>query len=272
MGKRNKSPEAGGPLSRWWSASTFGGGPGKTWTLWLSWILVGGMMVACGVIWLLPQDSGPSHEAKPAGPVPSATPKSTDGADPAPCPPHPVTDGTPDRAPDDISWRAQYGTTWPVSATAGPTRNVDGIDRCFQHSPQGAAMAAVNILQSTRTADIPTALQILDAQYVRNDGLSAAQQQLPTTYATQPPQARVWGRSVGYRVESFTANQAVVLLVESWPQRGQYTGFDVTLVWQHGDWAVQLAPDGSTSLNGQITVDPNGYIPWQRPLGAGGSQ
>ncbi|WP_426624533.1 hypothetical protein ACPPVW_18580 [Leifsonia sp. McL0607] len=133
-------------------------------------------------------------------------------------------------------------------------------------------MAAVNILQTIRTADVPSALQILDAQYVRNDGLTAAQQQLPTTYATQPPESRVWGRSVGYRVESFTAEQAVVLLVESWPQRGQYTGFDVTLVWQNGDWAVQLAPDGSTSLNGQITVDPDGYIPWQRPLGAGGSQ
>ncbi|MFJ3395346.1 hypothetical protein [Leifsonia aquatica] len=271
MAKKNAGSSSG--VKSWWAGTTFAGGEGKPWTLWASWLVIGGLLVACGVVWLVPQPAGPAHDAAAAGPAPTTTRNATTKPDTvSPCPSRPTSEEITDHAPADITWQAAYGTSWPVSADVGPTKTVDGIARCFQHSPQGAAMAAVNIMQTTRTADAPDALAILAAQYVANGGRDIAQKQLPATYATQPPQSRVWGRTVGYRVESFTAGQAVVLLVESWPQRGQYTGFDVTLVWQDGDWAIQLASDGSTSLNGQITVDPTGYTPWQKPLGAGADQ
>ena len=260
MSKSKKEPKYETGKRPWRDASTFAGGPGQKWTLWASWGVLLLVVLVCAVIWF----SLPNKTPTAAGPAPKTVTSST--AAPARqtvCPSTESSTQIPTSAPADVTWKALYGNTWPASASAGPTRTVDGVAQCFQHSPTGAAFAAVNIMQTLRVNDTSAALQILDSQFIANAGSDVARRELPVTYSTQPPAGRVWGRTVGFKVESYRPGQAVLLLVENWPQRGQYTGYDITMVWQNGDWRVQLDNDGRTSLNGDITVDPGSYIPWE---------
>ncbi len=72
-------------------------------------------------------------------------------------------------------------------------------------------------------------------------------------------ESRPWGRSLGFKIISFTPDVAQVLLVEQWAGVGQYLGWGTTLVWTDGDWRLQFLDDGQLSVNGSITVDPNGF-------------
>jgi hypothetical protein len=92
---------------------------------------------------------------------------------------------------------------------------------------------------------------------VQNEGLVKASAGIAKTYAAQPRAAV--GRTMGFKVLSYTDAQAQILLVENWPQRGQYTGFTVTLRWVDADWKILLEPTGQLSSTPDITVDPNGF-------------
>jgi hypothetical protein len=243
----------------WRDQSTFAGGPGQKWTLWASAITLGLLGIVCLLIWVMPTGSTST-------PVTAATTTSTPTAAPTSgvCPAGPSSTDIPQAAPADLQWTALYGNTWPTSATVGPTKTVDGVAQCFQHSPAGAALAGVNIMQSVRVVDLAAAEKIIAAQFVAGPGQQATLTGIQATYPTQPPQGRAWGRVVGFKIESYTAEQAVVLMVENWPQRGQYTGYDLTLKWVDGDWKVHLTDTGQPSLNGDITVDPTGFTPWEK--------
>ncbi|MFJ8896606.1 hypothetical protein ACIRCZ_18635 [Leifsonia sp. NPDC102414] len=260
--KKNRQHKHEAGQRPWRDVSTFAGGPGQKWTRWASWGVVGGLLLVCAAIWVAFPDRAPTPAA---GPAPATTTKPSAPASASVCPATVESTEIPQAGPADISWTALYGNAWPTSAAIGPTKTVDGIAQCFQHSPAGAALAAVNIIQSTRTVDTVTAQKILATQFVQNAGLETATAELTKTYATQPPEGRVWGRVVGFKVESYRPDQAVLLLVEYWPQRGQYTGYDVTVAWVDGDWKVQLTSDGQTSRNGDITVDPTGFTRWETP-------
>lgn len=266
MGKRTKDSKYEPGQRPWRDQSTFFGGPGQKWTLWTSWITVVIVGVVCvgGIILIF---STPHQGAGPAGPAATAAA----GHQAAPgrvCPVGSSTTDVPAAAPADIRWKALYGNTWPYSPSVGPTRTVDGVAQCFQHSPMGAALAGVNILQSARTVDLVSAQKIIRTQFTPGKGQQAALSEAVKAASTAP-QARVFGRVVGFKIESYRPEQAVVLLVESWPQLGQYTGYDLTLDWVNGDWRVHFTDNGQPSLNGVITVDPAGYTPWES---AGGTR
>lgn len=251
----------------WRDTSVFAGGPGQKWTLPASIILVVLLVVIGLAVLFLPK----VFPSRPAGQdastiSPTSTPKTATSNSTAPsaqdCPASPVDEGA-SGSPSDISWAVQYGNSWPVSASTGPTKTIDGLGRCFARSPAGAALAAVNLTQTVRTADLATAQKILDAQYVQNEGVKAAAAGIAKAYEAQPPQSRQWGRTMGFKVLAFTGDAAQILLVENWPQRGQYTGFTVNVVWSGGDWKVRLEDSGQTSSTPEITVDPNGFTRWE---------
>lgn len=240
----------------WRDTSVFAGGPGQKWTGYASWILLTVVVLVAAVVLFWPKPSPTSS----SGPVPSSS-STGSSKDTGLCPEIPVDSETA-TPPADLTWTAVYGNSWPVSASSGPTKEVDKVGHCYARSPIGAALAAVNLTQTVRTSDIETAQKVLDTQYVQNEGVDIAAAGIAKAYQAQPPQTRQWGRTMGFKILSFSADKAQVLLVEYWPQRGQYTGFMVDVVWADGDWKVQLAPSGQTSTEPEITVDPNGYTPW----------
>ncbi len=256
MGKNsNPAPEGQRP---WKDVSVFAGGPGQKWTGPASIILIAVLIVGSLVILFMPRPQAPEAEISSA---PSAEPGGEDGGEHV-CP-ETAFDAQALDAPADLAWSAEVGTSWPESATVGPTKDIDGISRCFAHTPIGAALAAVNLTQSVRVADLDRAQQILEVQYVANEGRSVAAAGIAKIYADQPPATRQWGRAMGFKILAFSEDQARVLLVENWPQRGQYTGYSVTLHWVDGDWKIALETTGQPSADGEITVDPDGFTPWE---------
>jgi len=257
MGKKNAYPVGERP---WRDQSTFAGGPGKPWTKIAAIIVIGTCVVASAIIVLLPHPATPhlitSTSSTGSRPGVSNGPGTTKGV----C--GQAAESGDSRPPNDVVWLAVYSNSWPTSATAGPQKMVDGLRQCFAHSPIGAALAGVNLTQSLRTADLPTAHKILDHQYAQNAGQIVSGQWVDKTYPDLPPASRDWGRVMGYNVLAYTPTTARVLLVENWPQAGQYTGYTVTLNWSAGDWQIVLDADGQPSPDGQITVDPSGFTPW----------
>ena len=256
MGKQ-KQQNAGEPGTRpWRDVSTFAGGPGQKWTLWAS-LIVLVLLTGGSAFILVPKPWMEQSQASGTEPTPSTAPEPTSNC--------PVTPSSPsdEAAPSDLTWTVAYGNSWPTSAAAGPRKTADGIAQCFAHSPAGAAMAAVGTIQAVRAADTKTAQQLLTTRYVQNEGVAKASAGIAKTYAAQPPQSRQWARTMGFKVLAYSEREAQILLVENWPQRGQYTGFAVTLRWADGDWKIVLEPSGQTSNDPEITVDPNGYTPWE---------
>lgn len=242
----------------WRDVSVFAGGPGQKWTGWASGIILV-LLLGCSAFILLPKAWMNSGQA----PVSTSTPQSsTKPASTTVCSNSP-SNPSDQAAPSDLSWTVAYGNSWPTSASTGPMKTVDGLAQCFAHSPAGAAMAAVGATQAVRAADTATAQKILGSRYVQNEGLVKASAGIAKTYAAQPPQSRQWARTMGFKVLSYTDAQAQILLVENWPQRGQYTGFTVTLRWVDADWKILLEPSGQLSSTPDITVDPNGFTPWE---------
>jgi hypothetical protein len=247
----------------WREASTFFGGPGRKWTGWAAPILLVALIGFAAIILFVPRPETTPATSTPVatGNAPDKPTETADEAGQASCPASPVNaDAT--APPNDLEWVSVYGNSWPVSDELGPRKVGSVIGECFDRSPIGAALAAVNTMQAIRLAETDTAMQILDTRFLQNAGVDVAREGIAETYATSAPQDRPWGRVMGYKVLSFTADAAEVLLIEDWPQRGQYTGAAVTVLWSQGDWKVQLDESGRTAPNADITVDPDSFTRW----------
>ncbi|WP_431031074.1 hypothetical protein [Plantibacter sp. RU18] len=255
----NKHKQASGDSSNSWrDTSVFFGGPGRRWTLWISWIVIIVVVgVSCAILFWPKHDdtsSQPATGAKPSGSAVAAErcPAST-------------WDEAAIMPPKDLRWTSVSGNRWPTSKTAGPTATIDGLHRCFARSPAGAALAAVNLTQSLRTAGQDLAHRILDAQYVQNAGKDISAAAVDELYPTQPPSSRKLGEVVGYTFIGYSTSLTRVLLVEKWEHRTQFTGFTVTLEWLDGDWHVLLDSSGQPSPDGEISVDPEAFTYWEVP-------
>ncbi|MBD8519143.1 hypothetical protein [Plantibacter sp. CFBP 8804] len=242
----------------WLESSVFLGGPGKRWTLWVSWIVVGSLVAISLVVLFWPTHSTTSTSPASTSAAGSAAPAADS------CPTSDWDDAAVE-PPRDLRWLTVAGNAWPTSETDGPTRTFDGLRRCFAHSPVGAALAAVNLTQSLRTADLVDAHHILDSQYVQNDGKSIADQDVDTYFPQQPVENRKFGAVVGYTFVGYSADLTRVVLVEKWPHRNQFTGYTVTLEWHDNDWQVLLDASGQPSPDGEITIDPEAFTYWEVP-------
>ncbi|MGW9159676.1 hypothetical protein [Microbacterium sp. NPDC055665] len=264
MSKKTKKNESGGEGRRpWRDVSTFAGGPGQKWTGVAAPVLIVGLVLVAGFIVFWPQNApSPSSSTSTESSSAPAASTSSDGAGEGSCPAVEVQKTVVD-PPADLEWVSVHGHSWPVSATAGPTKTEADVAQCFDRSPVGAALAAVNAIQSFRTADLDEALRILDARFVPNAGKDKTVEGVTKKYPEQPAASRPWGRVVGYTVMMFTADTARIQLVEDWPGRGQFTGFTVTLQWVDGDWRVELLDSGQPHPDHEpITVDPDAFTRW----------
>lgn len=233
---------------------------GRRWT-WVGSAIVVGILVVIGVFVLIPKGGtntagGGGGGTSTTAPKPSATSHGSGCDVPA------GSQAIPKAAPSDVKWAAAYGNSWPTSEAAGPTVVKGQVGTCFAHSPTGAAFAAVNILQTSRVLDNDQVKKVLRTQYVQNQGLNATETVAQQKLFPVAPADRAWGREIGFNVQSYTPERATITLVENYPQRGQLTGNNVTVVWQDGDWKIELQPDGQTSTTGDFQVTQGSYVSW----------
>lgn len=264
MSKKTKQNKSGLEGRRpWRDVSTFAGGPGQKWTGVAAPVLIVSLLLVAGFIVFWPQNDPSTTSSTPSG-ASSAPAASTqpDGAEAGSCPAVDVHKTEVD-PPADLEWVSVHGNSWPVSATAGPTKTIDDIAQCFDRSPIGAALAAVNAIQSFRTADLDEALQILDARFVQNMGSEKTAEGVTKKYPEQPAASRPLVGETGYTVMMFTEDTARIQLVEHWPGKSQFIGYTVTLQWRDGDWRVELLDSGQPYPDHEpITVDPDAFTRW----------
>lgn len=255
MSKKTKTSNSARP---WRDTSVFAGGPGQKWTGIASILAVIFVMGVAVLVLLFPA----GDPIPPAGGDPNAAPGGRAVDDDAfRCPD--VGLSSREATPDDLEWTSQHGMSWPVSPSAGPRAEVDGVRVCFDRSPIGAALAAVGAVQAARSADADTLPRVFSHQFIDNPGRAIAQEGAADLLAEQPLGTRPWPRQMGFKVTAFLPGEVQLLLVEDVGGR-QFIGTWVTVVWEDGDWKVRLQADGQLAGTPQtITVDPDGFTRWE---------
>ncbi|MFI7080930.1 hypothetical protein ACIBO1_26860 [Micromonospora sp. NPDC049903] len=194
------------------------------------------------------------------------------GGTPPPTPP-PIVTSTPDQvlptavptvAPDDVRWELVGPFAVPVSASAGPKQVTDTTASGFAHTPEGALVAAAQIMTRAghalgRDRWEPT----IQRQFVP----SADRDQLLATLTAAdsgPADPGSLSRITGYTYQSYTPDTAVIGLVLRAPSAGtpRYHVLSLTLLWRDGDWRMQAPPGGSWLSVNRATDTLAGVVEW----------
>lgn len=163
-------------------------------------------------------------------------------------------------APAGVNFQVVHGLQLPFSPVDGP-RRVDGpVAAGYSHTPQGAALAAVQLV--ARLLYAPDYQQVVQQQSVIP---SPVQSQLVAyrnsrTQASDSDLAATVARTVAFKVDSFTPDQATIDVafpnVNGAP--GTYVTGPYTVDWSGGDWKIT---DSSNSQSSTVNSLP-GYTTW----------
>ena len=161
-----------------------------------------------------------------------------------------------------VSWEPIGATDAPSSEKHGPGQidETSGVRSCYSHTPEGALLAATNLLASS--ADGELLLETTRQQTVDGPGKTIALSQIQQRINEGGPGIPM--QVSGFRMLSYSKDEATVEVVMSADDgtelRHLTTGVD--LVWQDGDWKSVLADDGTGGpVQGQVS-DLSRYILW----------
>lgn len=148
-----------------------------------------------------------------------------------------------------VKWEPFLSAAIPVSAELGPKVVKSPLRQCFQHSPAGAVMAAVNISYALFTPG--GARYVIDKQVIAGPGRDELLAAAKSASATPAP-------IVGYRLAG--CGPAACNVQIAFFGQGMYGISLVPLVWHEGDWYM----DGSRKFpeSGPAAALPAGFTPW----------
>lgn len=214
----------------------------------------------------------PGQDAAGVGPIPGGTSDESGAGgqeserpnETTPCPQFPpADDGAVGATPPQINWTVFRTVLLPSSDSLGPTVEHGGVARCFAHSPTGALLAASQI--TTRYFLSSDWRSVVDLQVLPGPGRDAFTQRQADLEGqfgmADDPDAGQINQFAGYRFVTYTAETAVVQLARRTPE-GKYTSAIHTLVWQNGDWKLQMQSDGSDASVRQEIGSLDGYQKW----------
>lgn len=224
----------------------------------LSAALIVALIAAVAVIAFLPRgDNEP--DAQTIAPTSSA-PSSTEAAKPAGrgsvCG-LPGDEETALGSAPESDWELVGRMAVPSAPEAAGPGVVDesGFRSCFAQTPTGALYAAANIW-ATGFFGNPTKLyqELAADSSVRNQALEAI------ANGEDVGSPNVPGMQIrGFILRSYTDQEATVdIAVET--ENGSYGSLPTPLVWEDGDWKIDLPPTGNTGL--QQLQNLNDYIRW----------
>jgi hypothetical protein len=152
-------------------------------------------------------------------------------------------------------WELFYDIALPTSPTAGPAVQEGRLWSGYEHSPEGALMAAAYLLVAT---DTPEASTVVERQMVKGPAAQAYVNQL----SVSPPQTPVPGTTPafgGFRFVTYTASDARVEFVAL--ADGHAATIPVDVTWQDGDWKINLETSGGQPVLTRAN-SAAGFIPW----------
>lgn len=223
------------------------------------------LLVVAGLVWVVVKGGAPPapQTATPTAPRPTtstapspAASTSSPAASTAAGWPDTGCNGTPGSAAApqvamrDVTWSPFLAVALPTSPTLGPKRIAAPLRKCFQHSPSGALIAAVNILYAAG-ADPGSYRKVLTAQMTPGRGRGKM-------LASFDGNGGDPGNLAAFRLDGCTPSVCNVELVVF--GRGVYATQTIPMVWTKGDWYVNGARPIADA--GLVQSIPPGFAAW----------
>lgn len=165
-------------------------------------------------------------------------------------------DGTLTAAPADTEWELVGTTAAPSVEDHGPgVVEANGFRSCFAHTPAGALLAAANVAAMGSDPDL--ASSVAQNLFAKGPGRDVA-------LSTTPPGNAGGGVRVqiaGFRILNYAGTEASIDLALR-GSNGVLGAQVFDLVWEDGDWKIQIAPDGQLPTDLAVLPDLTGYILW----------
>lgn len=171
-----------------------------------------------------------------------------------------VLSGSLTTAPE-ANWDYQGTTAYPTSKEFGPGKtNSLGVRYCFQHSPEGAVMAAANATVQGSDSD-PKAIKAWLEYFI-------AEGQNRNAVLSQGSGPGTGGQGVriqvsGFRLLSYDGETARVDIAVKGASGGQTVTLSMVydLIWEDGDWKLEVS-NPTMPINVANIPDVSGYVTW----------
>ncbi|WP_156887616.1 hypothetical protein [Propionicicella superfundia] len=161
-------------------------------------------------------------------------------------------------SPPVVDWQYVGVIAAPHSATAGPGRiEPDGFRYCYAHTPEGAVLAAANMIAVTSNL-VRFREKVVDRTFVPGPGAEVIRNDTGT-----PKSDDTSARLAGFRLLSYSADKATVDLAFRVVSKGAYMSYPFELQWAEGDWRVVVRDDGTPPYQPTQVYDLVGYLLWQ---------
>ncbi len=171
----------------------------------------------------------------------------------------PASDATTlDTPPKNTEWEFVGAMQAPSIPDVGPgIIEENGFRRCYAHSPEGALVAAANVL--AMGTDPNLVYDLNDKLVAKGPGRDAVLEKLETNPPTSEDGVRL--SIVGFQLMGYGPNHARIdLAVEG--SNGTLASVTTDLAWEDGDWKVELDPTGQPIIPTAPLTDAFGYLPW----------
>ncbi|ATL72544.1 hypothetical protein [Nocardia terpenica] len=155
------------------------------------------------------------------------------------------------RAPAGVHWQTWQGVALPVSSTDGPA-DIDAAATGYSHTPQGAALAAIQHSIRTMLAPDDSWPTIAARSLVPlSPGADAWKltRVLVSKIKTDPAAVP---RIAGYKITSWSPGRAAVTVYTTYSDASVLAS-DTTVTWTAGDWRL-LLPDPAAKIVTQHDV------------------
>jgi hypothetical protein len=164
-------------------------------------------------------------------------------------------------APTDVTWQLYDSVAVPYSTSSGPEMVTASVVGGFAHDPEGALMATVQI--SVRHLLAPDWRAVVAADVSPGPGRRAfvANRDRVTSSGTMPAVPGHYNQVVGFAFVTYSPERASIALV-SQATDGAMEVVTETVLWQHGDWKLELEPDGGAAPEATRVASLAGYIAW----------
>ncbi|WTX00842.1 hypothetical protein OG216_46230 (plasmid) [Streptomycetaceae bacterium NBC_01309] len=166
--------------------------------------------------------------------------------------------------PPEIVWEEYRGLALPSSPLSGPVKLEGTVARCFARTQTGALLAATQI--SSRAVLGVDWRSVVERQLVPGPGAEAHVKKMEGLAGTDAARSGsdVAGllQPAGFRVLTYTADQATVALVYGSELGRRLQSMLCTVVWTSGDWFLQPEPNGEIGALVQRPDSLEGFVPW----------
>ncbi|PCC27064.1 hypothetical protein CIK76_18905 [Glutamicibacter sp. BW80] len=160
-----------------------------------------------------------------------------------------------------VDWKLQGILEYPSSSSLGPAHtSKNGVRSCFQHSPEGAVVAAANASVQGSTLDPLVLKEWFEYFLASGPNRASLLAEAPNATSNQGIRAEI----VGFQLLNYDGNTARVDIALSGSGQGENVNVSMIydLIWEDGDWKLSVS-DPENPINVAVITDTSNYVVWK---------